>query len=294
MVQTPRHITSNCNEVVFGTGKLGFMARAGKDGINVVFVAKDSQAYDHDVIIGDKVLYINSEPIENLLRDSTDMQEFAHLVKSLQEKSGSISIGFSPKAQKENDDVLKLNEKNVIIAAGDMYKRVVMVEKGQVMRLKFWLSGEDMDIGFRIQEDGEKDVVYAHTVACNKTKPCGPTSFTAKRDGKFTLVFDNGHSWVRSKMLNYYLEVLPSNLTLLGAERLVGEAEQLKGAIKLMDGSVAHAERQLGALKKEREEMKKNLERLQNKIHQTPASLSPEACKFDRAANATPNMVVPV
>ena len=76
-----------------------------------------------------------------------------------------------------------------------------------------WLSEADLDIDFSVQEG-------YHQVVCRRGQRKMSWSFTAPQAGKLTLSWDNGHSWVRSKHLNYYLEVLPEEAHAAATKRL--------------------------------------------------------------------------
>lgn len=182
--------------VSFNDIKLGLMAQgcpAGQGGgIKIIYIPKDGPAHQAGCRVGDMIASVNGKPIESVMKDVTSTDEFCTLVKSLQ-RPLTLELHST-----SFDNTVNVHEQNILINAGQMYKREVNVEKGQVLRLKFWIAEAQLDIGFAIEEQGQKNLVYPHVSVWNENSPCGPTSFTAKRDGKLVLVWNNGHSWLRA------------------------------------------------------------------------------------------------
>jgi len=285
-------------QINFGQGKLGFMTEANKGSIKVVFVAKDGQADREGVNVGDTIMSINVDGQRQAV--GNDNEKFYKTIRTLQQNGRSVAIELASSENQRADGPLKINEKNVLLEAGQAYKRVVQMEKGESIRVHFWITEPDMDIGFSLEEKGHKNLVLPLTKVWNKSKPAGPASFTAERDGKFTLVWDNSHSWLRSKHLNYYVEVLPAEATPDAIERLQGESQHLKGALKSVDNNLLAMEKKIDAEKANRAAIQKNFQEVQAKLQsaksgagaagsKAKAAPKKEQTNENKAQNSTPN-----
>jgi len=261
--------TAYSRHVTFGAGKLGFMAQGmakGKGGgIRIIYITKDGQGYTAGVRAGDMVAAINGKPIANAMKDCTSTEEFSKLARTLQRP---LNLDF---LSTEVDDRI-ITERNIIIGAGQCYKRVVEVKKGQLLRMKFWISEPGLDIGFAIEEPGHKNVVYPHTKVWNEACPCGPSAFTVERDGKLVLSWENSHSWLRAKTLNYNLEVLPCQTSPDAVEKMAGEVQNLKGVIGLVDNKITSMEMDLSSEKANKAELQKTLEKLEAQMNKSKAA----------------------
>lgn len=243
--------------VKFSNGaKLGLLTEARR-GIVVTFVAKDSFAYREGIQIGDVVKSVNGKAA------GSNNDEFCRTIRSLQQKHCPIQLGLV--GADVDDGMLKIHEKAILLEAGQAYKRDVHLDKGESLRLQFWLLESDLDINFSVHEGH-------HQVVCRRGQRKMSWSFTARQAGKFTLSWDNGHSWVRSKHLNYYLEVLPEEAQAAATKRLETEAGQIRKALAAVDANIASMELALATERANRGEVMQNLVDVETKLGKAKAS----------------------
>jgi len=275
--------TQSKKKIAFSSGKLGFMTEASKaaSSICVAFVAKDGQAHREGLRIGDLITSVNGKALLG-----NDNDAFIRIVRTLQDRN--VRVVLEATTTISDDDALNINEKSVLLEAGTAYKREVQLAKGESIRVYFWVTEIGKDIGFSLEEQGHKNLVMPHTKVWNKSNPAGPASFTAERDGKFTLCWDNAHSWLRSKHLNYFVEVLPKDDTPDAFERMTGESQHLKGVLKSMEDKIASMEKDLAAEKADKAEVQKNLGSLAKKLQDAKSGAGAKA-KSKTISKKAPN-----
>ena len=111
-------------EVTFGSGKLGFIAQGSDEGIRIIHLTKDSQAYNQGLQVGDIINGVNGTPFTESMHDPKNSEEFAKLVGGLPRP-----ITLEIISAKENP-TFKINEEGIQLSAGQMYRREIWGKAG--------------------------------------------------------------------------------------------------------------------------------------------------------------------
>lgn len=278
--QAPVECKQVSKQVIFGMGKLGLMTHGvAGERIEIVYCVPDGQADCKGLSPGDVVTGINGKPLSELMFDAGDSEEFGRVVTRTRAAApeGAITLEARGANSDGPHEVLRVNEENVSLQAGVMYKRGFQVTKGQTLRLRFFTSEADVDIGFAIEQEDGHGHVFAPTRgrwSQHDGQSFGPTCFTMPRDGKVCLVWDNSHSWVRGKTLSYFCELLPAQTEEEKAALLAAERAHLQKVIGLVDQKVAKAEALLAAEKGNREGLRKRLAEVNAHISEVKSHIS--------------------
>lgn len=266
-------------EVRFQKGPLGLMTQGLGGMIEIVYCTEDGQAYCKGLAPGDVIVSVNGKPLVDQLRNTGDSEEFARLVTHIRNGSAdrTITLGVQCNPKAVSQEVLRVNEQNVALEAGVMYKRDFQVKAGQILRLRFFTTEHDVDIGFSVEEQGHGHILLPRRGRWTCEEPFGPLCFTVMRDGKICLVWDNTHSWVRGKTLSYFCELLPPQSDAQKAKLLFEECARLKSVVQLVDRKVTNTEALLKHEKKNRKELQDRLEEVTNQLDELRMTQSGEA-----------------
>merc|ERR550514_1285709 len=102
----------------------------------------------------------------------------------------------------------EISSDSVAIEAGQAYKQIVFAPKGCDVQFGFWLEEEGCDITFSVEQEGaSQPLIHPYLKRVNKKMPCGPLLLSMEEDTKLIFVFDNSHSWVRSKTLSFRIMI---------------------------------------------------------------------------------------
>ena len=111
--------------VTFGPGKLGFIAQGSDAGIRIIHLTKDSQAYNHGLQVGDVIKGVNGKPFSETMHDPNNSEEFAKVVGALPRP---ISLEIISATE---NPTFKLNEEDIKLSAGQMYRREIYGKAGR-------------------------------------------------------------------------------------------------------------------------------------------------------------------
>lgn len=268
-------VSSMKKAVSFTSGKLGFMTYEGQNGqLLIAYVTPDSQADCKGLAPGDIITGINGKPLEDLMISQLDSETFARVVRQTRSESPdrSITIEVASEINDGPDDIFRVTEENVTLDAGVMYKRDFQVKAGQTLRLRFWTSEEDVDIGFSIEEYGCGTILAPCRGVWTEKNAFGSKIFRLERAGKICLVWDNSHSWVRGKTLSYFCELLPARTPAENGGLLTAERARLQRVVMLLDQKVAKTEALLKAEKDNRAELQARLEQVSTQLQDLSSS----------------------
>jgi hypothetical protein len=169
----------NIRRAIFQEGELGMLTVGNALGIKVTNLKINGQAAAQGVKIGDFICGINDKPLNQHMESPTSATELVTVIQSIPKPLTLNINGCGAMVSATEGDGMRpaksWGAKQVSIDAGCAFRfdMPVMAKKGDIVEVEFWIDEEDMDIGFGIEREGGKPLVYPYYAQYPPNKHCG-------------------------------------------------------------------------------------------------------------------------
>ena len=162
---------------VFQAGELGMLTVGNALGIKVTNLKIQGQAAEQGVKIGDFICGINNRPLNEYMKSPTNAEELVTVIRDLP-KPITLNINGCGEMVSTESGAMPAKSwgaKKVEVQAGCAFRfdMPVLVGRGDVVEVEFWITEEGMDVGFGIEREGMKPLVYPYYAQYPPNKHCG-------------------------------------------------------------------------------------------------------------------------